>query len=344
MSKEELVKKADIITVHTPLNEETTNLVAKKDFQKMKDGVLILNIARGGIINEKDLLVALNSGKVRGAAIDVWSEEPPKDETLKKIIQHEKVIVTPHLGANTMEAQINVAVDVVNQIINLKNGKLVENALNIPLFKPELMRILEPYMDLGERIGKLCIVLNDGNINTVNISIKGELANYDIAPIKLSILKGLLEPISDERVNLVNSGIITKRLGINVIEMKTTEKESYTNLISVRIETKKSKKTVEGTLFEGKPKIVTMRDYDIEFNLKGLLLVMCYNDVPGIIGKIGTILGDYNINIASMSVGRKQKKGKAFVVLNLDDEVPDMVQEEIRKAVNAEYLKQVKMD
>ncbi|PLX74211.1 MAG: phosphoglycerate dehydrogenase, partial [Desulfuromonas sp.] len=344
VSLDELVEQADVISVHTPLNEETTDLVAAEQFEKMKDGVLIVNCARGGIINEQAMLDALDSGKVAGSAFDVWSEEPPQTETLQKLIAHPKMVVTPHLGANTFEAQQNVAVDVSREIIHYLDGQPVENAVNIPRFDPDLMETMKPFMNLAAVLGDFITQLVPANPAKVKFFYNGKLANYDCAPITVCGLAALLGRHSDQEVNMVNANLVAESRGIVVEQGRSTETENYSNQVTITIETPEGSRKVAGTLFEGRPKIVQMRDFHTDFTPEPYMLVMTYEDRPGLIGKIGTILGDAGVNIGSLNLGRRAVGGEAMVVLSVDSPVKEETIDKLGEAVGASFVRQVNLE
>ena len=341
---DELVQIADVITVHTPLNDETRNLITAEHFAKMKEGVLIVNCARGGIINEKVMLDALNSGKVAGAAFDVWSEEPPQDPVVKQLIAHPRMIVTPHLGANTFEAQTNVAVDVSKEILNLLEGRPVENAVNIPRFDPDLMAQMGPFMELARVLGDFISQLAPENPGKVSFQYNGKLASYDCMPITVAGLAALLDRCTDQEVNMVNANLVAERRGLIVEQGRSTESEFFSNLITLTLTTPTGQRTIAGTLFEGMPKVVRMRDFATDFTPEEHMLVMTYPDQPGLIGKIGTILGNSGINIGSMNLGRRAKGGEAMVVLSIDTPVSAETLEELTTAIGARFIKAVNLD
>lgn len=343
VSLEEIVRFSDIITVHTPLNEETRDLIRAEHFAGMKDGVIVINCARGGIINEEAMLAALEGGKVNGAAFDVWSEEPPRTETLKKLIAHPRMIVTPHLGANTFEAQKNVAVDVGREIVNYLDGRPLENAVNIPRFDPDLMEHMKPFMSLVEQLGEFISQLAPANPNKLTFAYNGKIARYDCAPLTVCGLAALLGRHTEQEVNMVNSRLVAKSMGINVEEVRNTESEYFSNLVTLMIESPEGRRTIAGTLFEGMPKIVKMRDFITDFQPEEHMLVINYADKPGLIGKIGTLLGEAGINIGSMNLGRRAKAGEAMVVLSIDTPVDEATVERIGQAVEARFIKTVHM-
>ncbi|MDR3578741.1 MAG: phosphoglycerate dehydrogenase [Oryzomonas sp.] len=343
VSHDEIFKNCDIITVHTPLNDETRNMIGPREFGLMKSGVIILNVARGGIINEQALLDNLLSGKVMGGAVDVWSEEPPASETLKHLIANKKLVVTPHLGANTFEAQVNVAIDVSREIINYLDDKPLENAVNIPRFDLALMDQMRPFLNLMSVMCDFGIQLVDNNLEKVSFGFAGSIAHYDCSPLTVCGLSALLNRKVDQDVNMVNASLIAEQMGIVVDESKTTQGGAFSNVITLIIEGEGKRRLVSGTLFEGSPRIVRLRDYSMDFTPEEHMLLLNYNDRPGMIGKIGTIMGQYDINIGSMNLGRREKKGEAMVLLSLDSAVPDNVLQELKAATDASFIKAVHM-
>ncbi|WP_306533241.1 phosphoglycerate dehydrogenase [Geobacter sp.] len=343
VSHDEIYRNCDIITVHTPLNEETRNMIGERELAMMKNGVIIVNAARGGIIEEEALLKYLESGKITGAAIDVFSVEPPKSDVLQKLIAHERVVVTPHLGANTFEAQINVAVDVSKEILNYLDDLPLENAVNIPRFDVALMDQMRPFLNLMSVMSDFVIQLVDTNIDTVTFSYAGNIAHYDCTPLSVCGLSSILNRMVEQDVNMVNATLIADQMGITVDEHKSTQSPSFSNMITLNIEGQGEKRTIAGTLFEGSPRIVKLRDYQVDFAPEEHMLILTYGDRPGMIGKIGTIMGAHDINIASMNLGRREKRGEAMVILSLDSAIPPFVEEEVRKATEAAFIKPIHM-
>jgi D-3-phosphoglycerate dehydrogenase len=338
-----LVATADVISVHTPLNDETENLIHQDHFELMKQGVLIVNCARGGIINEQAMLAALDNGKVGGGAFDVWSGEPPQTEILKKLIAHPKMLVTPHLGANTFEAQTNVAVDVSREILNLIDGKPIENAVNIPRFDADLMSQMRPFMTLAEVLGDFISQLAPENPGKVSFHYTGKLADHDCMPITVAGLAALLNRCTDQEVNMVNASLVAERHGLVVEQSRSTESEFFSNLITLDLESPEGKRTIAGTLFEGMPKIVKMRDFATDFTPEEHMLVMTYEDRPGLIGKIGTILGDAGVNIGAMNLGRRAKGGEAMVVFSVDTPVDELTLTSLSDSVGCHFIKAVNL-
>jgi len=343
VSHDEIYKNCDVITVHTPLNEETKGMVGPREFGLMKSGVIILNVARGGIIDEQSLLDNLNSGKVIGGAVDVWSEEPPVTDLLKKLIGHKNLVVTPHLGANTFEAQVNVAIDVSREIINYLDDKPLENAVNIPRFDLALMDQMRPFLNLMSVMCDFGIQLVEKNLEKVTFGFAGSIAHYDCSPLTVCGLSALLNRMVDQDVNMVNASLIAEQMGIVVEENKSTHADAFSNVITLVIEAGGTRKLISGTLFEGVPRIVRLRDYTMDFSPEEHMLLLHYGDRPGMIGKIGTIMGQHDINIASMNLGRREKKGEAMVILSLDSAVPANVVEEVKAATDATFIKAVHM-
>ena len=329
-SLEEVIKASDFITFHIPKTKETQNMINTKTISKMKKGIRLVNVARGGIINEKDLSEALKSGQVAAAALDVFEKEPlSADSPLLKL---DNVIVTPHLGASTVEAQVNVAVDVVEQIIEVLKGGAARSAVNIPSMKPELIAPVKPYMGIAEKLGSLSSQVVAGAISKVVVEYSGEVAEHDVSPLTTTVLKGLLAPIMDVAVNFVNAPFIAKERGIEVVESRSKEAKDFASLISVKIKSSKGAREVGGTLFAGVgDRLVLIDGFRVDADPSGYMLILSNIDKPGMIGKVGTFLGEHKINIASMDVGRIKVGEKAVMVINVDTAVSDKVLKEIAK-------------
>jgi len=329
VTAEALYKRSDYITVHVPKLKNTINLLNKKAFAKMKDGVMILNCARGGIVNEEDLLEALESGKCGGAALDVFQNEPPGKLPL---FDSDRVICTPHLGASTKEAQVNVAVAVASQIIDfLKNGTII-NAVNVPSVTGELLKKLGPYLSLADQIGSLQAQLVKGPLKEVTIEFAGDFHGLDLSPVSTAVLKGLLTAVVKDDVNFVNANVIAKERGIKVTETTSSESEDYINLITVRVITTKMKSTVAGTIF-GKSdcRVVRINTFRLEMIPKGHLALIHNVDIPGSIGEIGTTLGKHQINIGRMQVGQEEEGDRNIIFLCTDTPIPEAVLKELRQ-------------
>jgi len=330
VSLEELYQRADFITIHTPLTAETKYLIDKKAFAQMKDGVMIVNCARGGIIKEKDLYEAIQKGKVAGAALDVFEKEPPQDNPLLDL---DKVICTPHLGASTQEAQTNVAVSIAEQVIDYLINGVVRNAVNVPLITQELLSVLGPYLILAEKIGAFHAQLVKAPIKEVEIEYIGDVAKTDTKPLKVAALKGLLTPILGEQVNFVNADFLATERGIQVKESKREIPSDFTNVIIVNVHTESGeKKSITGTIFGKKqPRIVRLDGFSLEAVPEGHMLLIQNVDRPGVIGNIGSILGRHQINIGRMHVGQDEITGQTLILLSTNIPVPKPVLEEIKE-------------
>ena len=325
MTLEDLFKVADVITVHTPLIKETRHVINAQSIATMKDGVRIINCARGGIIDEKALYDAVKSGKVAGAALDVFETEPPLESPLLTL---DNVIVTPHLGASTVEAQKNVAISVAKQWVEVLHGGSAKYVVNAPMVLPEQAEILEPFAGLAEKMGRFAIQTVEGRLAAVECIYGGELSAYagSMKYVTRLALKGLLDPILQMPVNLVNAGFVAKERGIAVSETVTEESHGFKNLITIKIRTDKTEMTVSGSVFaKGRSRIVAVNQYTMDLIPEGFVIVSRHMDKPGVIGRVSTMLGKHNINIAGMQVGRIHPGEEALMVLNVDSEVPENV-------------------
>ena len=340
---ETLLRQSDVITFHVPLTPETEDMMAARELALTKRGVRIVNCARGGIVNEGDLLAALDSGHVAGAAIDAWSEEPPRSEVVRRLIQHPRMVVTPHLGANSGEAQVNVAVDVARQLVAFRDGALVEHAVNIPIGDPAAVAELRPFVALAERLGRFSVQLDPARLARVDITLAGAIAESDPELLARAVLAGLLGPVMAGPVNLVNARLVAAERGVEVRIERQPETTGYKSVVSIATETSDGRKITAGTVFDGQPRIVRLRDLDIEFAPEGYILVLSYEDRPGMVGRIGSILGRENVNIASMHVGRRIKRGRAIVVLILDENLTSAQVTEVAGAVDADFARLVRL-
>lgn len=340
---DDLFKRSDFITIHTPLTDDTKHLIDEKAFKKMKDGVRIINAARGGIVDEEALARYITKGKVSGAALDVYetSEKPPKNSPIAAM---ENVITTPHLGASTEEAQINVAIDIAKGVTDALLGKGFRNAANVPAMEEEALKRIKPYVNLAERLGSIQTQLIDEPIKSITVTYIGEVADVNVSIITSALMKGIFNPMLEEEVNYVNALLIAKERGIKVIEKKTSKITDFANLISVEFDTGKKKYFIMGTLFANKePRIVKMDKFYVEAIPDGYMLVVSNKDVPGVVGKLGTLLGKQGINIAEMSFGRDKKTNEAISLLNVDSEVPKDVIEKLKKEDDINDVKQVRV-
>ncbi len=329
----ELFKSADYITVHTPLTEETKHMISDKQIALMKKGVRLINCARGGIIDEAALAKAVKEGKVAGAAIDVFEKEPvPADSELLKT---DNIVVTPHLGASTEEAQVNVAVEVAEIVRDALLGRGIRNAANYPYLDAEVYKTLEPYINLSEKMGSFLAQLVEGRFQEVNISYSGEIIRHDLSPLTMALVKGILYPILKETVNFINATSLAGDRGIKIKESKLTREAEFVNLIQLEIKTDKESRKIAGTLSANKqPRIVKIDDYYVESTPAGDMLVIKNKDKPGIIGNLGTLMAKHKINIAAMTFGREKPGGIAISLLNVDSQVSQELLEKIRKTEN----------
>lgn len=337
-----LLRTSDYITIHTPLTDDTYHLLDERAFKLMKKGVRIINCARGGIVDEGALAEAMKQGKVAGAALDVFEDEPPKKDS--PLVKLNNVVVTPHLGAATEEAQVNVAIEIARQVADALLGRGVRNAVNIPSVEPEVLKIIEPYINLAERMGSLEAQLVEGRIKEVLVRYSGDITNYDTAPISVALLKGLLGSALNENVNYVNASFLAKERGIKVTEAKSAQVEEYANLISVDVKTDKETSSVSGTLFTRQdPRIVRIGKFHVDAIPHGFMVVIYNVDKPGIVGAIGTILARNKINIAGMTFGRERPGGNAITVLNVDSALSEPLLAEIRRSKNIKAAKLIRL-
>ena len=328
VSAEELYKRADYITVHVPKFKDTVGLLNKAAFDLMKDGVMIINCARGGIVDEADLNEALRSGKVAGAALDVFDTEPPGVCPLFEI---DRVICTPHLGASTLEAQTNVAVQVAEQIIAyLRDGTII-NAVNVPAVSGELLEKIGPLVTLADRMGCLLAQLSVGPVKEVVIEYAGDFQDLDLAPVTTAVLKGLLTPMVKDTVNSVNAEVMAKDRGIKVTGTRLAETEEFVNLITVKTVSSEGTSKAAGTIFGQKdPRVVNINNFRLELHPEGRFVLIHNHDKPGAIGSIGMLLGDNKINISRMRVGQEEGGDKTMIFLRTDDVIPANVMEKLR--------------
>lgn len=325
---EELYRRADYITLHVPKLKTTTDLLNREAFVQMKPGVMIINCARGGIVNEDDLREALGSGKVAGAALDVFAQEPPGASSL---LADEHVICTPHLGASTQEAQSNVAIAVAHQIIDyLKNGTIL-NAVNVPSVTGELLTKLAPYLALADQIGRLQAQLIRGPLKEVALEYAGDFQGLDLSPVTIAALKGILAPVVQDDINFVNAPVIAKERGIKVTETTSSDSDEYLNLITLMAVSAEMTSKVSGTIFGKKePRVVKINTFRLEMIPVGHLALIHNIDKPGSIGQIGSMLGKYNINIGRMQVGQEEEGERNIIFLSTDTPIPENVLDELR--------------
>ena len=333
---DELLRRSDYISLHVPLTRDTRGMLGAQQIAAMKKGVRIVNTARGGVIDEAALAEAISSGHVAGAALDVFEKEPPENCPL---IGMKGVIATPHLGAATEEAQVKVAVDVAEQIVDVLHGIPARSAVNLPPVDAETLSRLSPYLGLAEKMGSLHAQLADGAVTAVEVTYSGEVAELDVSPLTRALLKGLLQHAVEESVNYVNAALVAESRGIKVTEAKSSTAGNYPSLLRVRAATDKGTRELDGTAF-GKQDVRILRidDYHVDFVPQGHLLITRNVDQPGMIGKVGTIMGDAGINIAAMYFGRDRPRGTAVMVLAVDAVVPEKVRHQIGRVPGIESV------
>jgi len=320
-----LLAESDFISLLVRVTPSTRDYLGEKEFHQVKPGVRIINTGRGELLDENALIRAIDDGRVAGAAIDVFREEPPGENPLLK---HDKIIVTPHLGALTEEAQERVAVDAAEEVLAVLRGEPARYAVNAPLVSAETMEVLRPFMDVAERTASLATQLCAGQLRSVEIDYLGDIADYDVTPLKAAAIKGLLAPISEENVTIVNANLIAEHRGLRIMERKGPSEE-YANLLSVHLHTDDGETTVAGTVFHDGTHIERVNDFWVDIPPGDGYLLFCENlDRPGMVHAVSGVLWQHDINISFMRLGREKVRGRALMVLGLDDEVaPDVVRE-----------------
>lgn len=341
VSLDDLLRQSDFISIHTPLTEETRHLIDAEAFEKMKRGVMIVNCSRGGIVDEGALFQALKSGKVGGAALDVFEREEAGENPL---FDMENVVCTPHIGASTNEALENVAVAIADQVVDFLINKRIRNAVNTPMVGPDVLPVVEPYLVLGERLGSFLTQVSDFPIEELSVEYKGSVAQYGVSPITVSILRGLLTPYMGEVVNFVNASILAKERGIRVRESRSSSAEDFASTVTITAMGKEARNIVAGALFGTKDfRIVKINDFLIEAVPQGNMLLIQNYDRPGVIGSIGTALGKRNINIATMQFSRDRMGGNAISLLHVDSIISREVTEELSRLPNVISVKHIEL-
>ena len=333
--------EADFITVHSPLTDATRNLINEQTIAKMKDGVRLLNCARGGIINEQDLYEALKTGKVAGAAFDVFESEP---NTETPLLELDNFIATPHLGASTVEAQRKVSEDVCRQVSDYLLKNAVSGALNFPQLEAGQVERYQHFLDLATRMATFVSQICDGRMQSVSIRYSGEVCDMNLNYLTSIIVRRLLVPVLRDGVNLINAMHLAVLRGIKVEETRVPAPENFTNLIMIDLKTDTESHNISGTVFTDRlPRIVNVDGFALEVVPRGHMIYFTNNDTPGVIGKIGTILGQCNVNIAGMHLGREHLGGKALALLLVDNPVKNEVIEQVRKLDNILSAKVVRV-
>ncbi|MBM4451108.1 MAG: phosphoglycerate dehydrogenase [Chloroflexi bacterium] len=338
---DKLIKESDFITLHLPLTSETKDIIGAKELSKMKPTVRIVNCARGGLVDEEALYKAVETGKIAGAAVDVFATEPVTDSVLFKC---DRIIVTPHLGASTAEAQTSVALEVVEQVLAVLKGQPARYAVNAPQIPAELLAVLAPFMQVASTLGSLARQLMEGQIKSIQIEYSGEIANYDTSAVKASVIGGLLEGISEERINVVNAAVIANRRGIKIAEKKEAVCENYASLITLKVTTDVASLVVAGTVLRGETHIVRVNNFWPDIIPTGGYFLFCdHRDRPGLIGAVGNITGKADINISSMQLARLQPRGPALMILALDEALPEAQLQETLALQDVHTAKLVKL-
>jgi D-3-phosphoglycerate dehydrogenase len=358
---EEVLQQADFVTLHTSLTSGpngTRGLIGAHELGLMKPSARLINVARGGLVDEEALLNALNEQRLAGAALDVFSQEPVRDDaTLQQLLANERVIVTPHLGASTEEAQVGVATDVAEQIVSVLRGGFPRASVNAPLILPETLKVLQPYMHLLEKMGRLYTQLQPGPLSKIELSYSGEIASYDLRPLQAALIKGMLEAISEAHVNMINAQVLAKEWGLEITERKSTTPEEFANLVTLHVLNANGYASsfagkagsgdehvdvLSGTVMHGEPRVVRVGRYWTEFVPEGYILFCRNPDQPGMIGRVGMELGKASVNIRHMDVGPSKRRFRqydqqytrdtALMVISVDNPIPDTTLQEIGKA------------
>jgi D-3-phosphoglycerate dehydrogenase / 2-oxoglutarate reductase len=339
---DEVLARADVVSLHVPLTEATRGILDRRRLALLREGALLVNCARGGLVDEDALLAALDTGHLGGAALDVFSHEPPRpDDALPR---HPRVVATPHLGASTVEAQVSVAAQVAGELLAVLEGQPAQFAVNAPTVRAEDAPLVQPFVGLAQILGKLATQLADGHLRATEIRYRGEIAEHNVSAVTAAAVQGLLEPISETQVNLVNARLMAQQRGLDVSETRSTTPAHYTSLVQVTVHTDRGATSVAGAVSDGTASVVRIDDYDLHLSpTPGYMLVTQHTDQPGIIGLVGTVLGRADINISSMQVGRRTRRGQALMLLAVDEPVPADVLAQIRTAANIASIRVISL-
>jgi D-3-phosphoglycerate dehydrogenase len=329
---DEVLARADFVTLHLPLNDETRHSIGDEAFAKMRDGVRIVNAARGELIDETALVAALESGKVAGAAIDVFEQEPYSGPLLAA----PNIIVTPHLAASTEEAQDRAGVIVAEQVAAALEGGLVTNAVNIPTIGADDLEVLGPYVPLAAKLGRLAMEFAGGDVRKLQIEVYGELAEYDTRLLTVAALNGAFQGHTDQPVNYVNAPVVAADRGIEVVEEKRRSSRDFTNLVAVSADDVRVAGTVIGN--DDRHWLVSALGFELEMELAPRMVLLRYDDVPGVIGRVGTLFGEAGVNIANMAVSRNREGEQALMALSIDSDAPDELLERVRASADDVYV------
>jgi D-3-phosphoglycerate dehydrogenase / 2-oxoglutarate reductase len=338
---DDLLARADFVTVHTPLTEATRGMLGAHALGRMRPSAYLINCARGGVVDEAALLALLDEGRIAGAALDVFAAEPVGDSPLAR---HPRVVATPHLGASTVEAQEAVARQVAEQVLAVLNGKPAQFAVNAPSLAPDAADLLQPYVELAGFLGGLATQLAEGRFRAVTVTYGGELAEHDTAILGAAAVRGLLDPITSERVNLVNARLVARGRGLSISERKTADAAPYTSVLVVAVETESGETVVGGTVVNRRPHIVRIGEFSIDLvPTRGSMLMTRHRDRPGMIGRVGTLLGEADVNISAMQVGREAPRGEALMILSVDDPVAPEVVARLRAIENMTTIRVIEL-
>ncbi|MCE5296957.1 MAG: phosphoglycerate dehydrogenase [Euryarchaeota archaeon] len=336
---DKVLAEADIITIHAPLTPTTYHQIGKAQFEMMKPTAVIVNCARGEIMDEDALIEALETKRIAGAALDVYEKEPPKGS---KLLELSNVVLTPHLGASTKEAQDKVSMEMAEHVKLFLVDDKITNAVNAPISKVDPK--VAPFIPIAERLGSFCMQLIDGPVKKVEVEMHGEIATLDTRMVTVSALIGVLQNVTGETTNVINANSIAREKGIQMVESKIDEAGLFTNMLVVRISSEGVKHEVRGTAFPSdQPRILGVDEFDLDMPLEGDFILTKHDDMPGMIGKIGNALGSRNVNIARMGVGREGKLGRALMLISVDDPVDKKILEELRTLQNFNEVRYVKL-
>jgi len=326
-----IIEKADVITVHVPLNKATRGIIGPHNIGKLKPGVMLINVARGGVYDEAAVAQALVDGKIAGAAFDVFEKEPPVDSPL---LSAPNTVLTPHLGALTAEAQLRVAEEACEQVIDVLAGRSARYAVNAPLLTPETARAIAPYLPLTETLGRFAAQYLRGGVKALTVDVAGDLANHEASQLTAAALRGILADATSERVNLINAGLLAKNRGLTVNERKTNDAGTFASLVTLTVEGDAGKAVLAGTIANGEPRLVRIDDNWLDMAPTPFMVLTRHQDKPGTMGRIGLILGEAGVNISSMTLARSAPRHDALMLLAVDDEVSDAVAVQIRNNPN----------
>ncbi len=343
VSMDEIFERSDFVTIHTPLNDATRGLFNRETIARCKPGVRIVNCARGGIVDEEALLEALESGHVGGAALDVYSQEPPP-EGLDALIRHPHVVATPHIAASTEEAQTKVAKQITEQVIHALRGQPVQSPVNALAIKMASQPEVQPYLSLADKLGQIVGQLGDGHMNSITVRCRGDLPRRFSEVLTIAAVKGILSRWISEPVNLINAPYLAEEMGVSIREERDTARGGYTNLLEVEIDTDGSNRLVAGTVFDtDEPRLVRIDEYWMEVKPEGHLILYKNVDRPGMLASVGQILAGNGINIGALALGRTGKGSLALTAVSVDEEVPDSVIQEVSTLEGVQQVRRVNL-